>query len=134
MGLVALRKYFLRYFGLPRPMVLRQEVFSDTPNEEGRYYVRIWKGVPYYVQPTVWNRWGPAAWLTWALGLPLPGDDGETYYPGGFDVANLGPRYFEGKGRKSVGECVDVLEKEHRGQCPFGSNSNQSKLHFRGQF
>ncbi|PYH54061.1 oleate hydratase [Aspergillus niger CBS 101883] len=122
-GLVALRKYFLRYLHLPRPMILRQEVFSDTPNEDGRYYVQIWKGMPYYVQPTMWNRWGPAAWLTWALGLPLPGDDGDTYYPRGFDVADLGPRQFEGRGRKSVGEYVDVLEKEHKGQCPFGGRT-----------
>ncbi|SPB42829.1 unnamed protein product [Aspergillus niger] len=127
-GLVALRKYFLRYLHLPRPMILRQEVFSDTPNEDGRYYVQIWKGMPYYVQPTMWNRWGPAAWLTWALGLPLPGDDGDTYYPRGFDVADLGPRQFEGRGRKSVGEYVDVLEKEHKGQCPFGGRSDQPEI------
>ncbi|PYI04552.1 67 kDa myosin-cross-reactive antigen family protein [Aspergillus sclerotiicarbonarius CBS 121057] len=100
-GIVALRRFVLRYLALPRPEFLRLEVFSKAPNEQGRYHVRVWKGMPYYVQPTVWNRWGPGAWLSWALGLPLPGDEGDTYYPHGFDLADLGPRYFEGRGRKS---------------------------------
>ncbi|PWY94240.1 67 kDa myosin-cross-reactive antigen family protein [Aspergillus sclerotioniger CBS 115572] len=107
-GIVGLRRFVLRYLAPPRPDFLRLEVFSRTPNEKGRYYVRVWKGMPYYVQPTFWNRWGPGAWVTWAVGLPLPGDEGDTYYPHGFDLADLGPRYFEGKGRQSVREIEDA--------------------------
>ncbi|RAK99539.1 uncharacterized protein BO80DRAFT_359089 [Aspergillus ibericus CBS 121593] len=124
-GIVAIRRFVLRYLALPRPEFLRLEVFSTAPNEEGRYYVRVWKGMPYYVQPTVWNRWGPAGWLTWALGLPLPGDKGDTFYPQGFNLADLGPRYFEGRGRMSVREIEDVLDKERRGQCPFGESQGR---------
>lgn len=47
--------------------------------------------MPYYVRPTVWNRWGPDAWLSRIMGLPLPGDEGERYFPGGYRVRDVGP-------------------------------------------
>lgn len=53
------------------------------------------------------------------MGMPLPGDDDDKYYPHGFDLEDLGPKYFEGKGRKSVAEIRELLKKERRGQAPF---------------
>lgn len=81
----------------------------DEPNEHGRYYIRLWEGLPYYVKPTFWNRWGPAAWFSRLVGLPVPGDDGDKYYPHGYDTQDLGPKYFEGKGRKTMQEIKDEL-------------------------
>ncbi|KAL4733078.1 streptococcal 67 kDa myosin-cross-reactive antigen like family-domain-containing protein [Aspergillus similis] len=118
-SLVAIRKFYLRYLALPRPNFQRIDIFTDEPNEYGRYYVNVYEAIPYYVKPTIWNRWGPGAWVRWAMGMPLPGDEDDKYYPHGFDLEDLGPKYFEGKGRKSVAEIRELLKKERRGQAPF---------------
>ncbi|PLB45065.1 67 kDa myosin-cross-reactive antigen family protein [Aspergillus steynii IBT 23096] len=113
-SLMDMRKFFLRYLSLPRPYFLRSDVFTDQPNEYGRFYVRVWVAAPYYVQPTFLNRWGPGAWVSRMLGLPLPGDEGDKYYPNGYDTADLGPKYFEGRGRKTEARVppnrVHILE------------------------
>ncbi|CBF86643.1 uncharacterized protein ANIA_10293 [Aspergillus nidulans FGSC A4] len=118
-SLVAIRKFYLRYIALPRLNFQRIDIFTDEPNEYGRYYVNIYEAIPYYVKPTIWNRWGPGAWVRWAMGMPLPGDDDDKYYPHGFDLEDLGPKYFEGKGRRSVAEIRELLKKKRRGQAPF---------------
>ncbi|KAI9374121.1 streptococcal 67 kDa myosin-cross-reactive antigen like family-domain-containing protein [Aspergillus egyptiacus] len=128
-SLVAARKFYLRYLALPRAKFQRIDVFQDEPNEYGRYYVKVYEAIPYYVKPTIWNRWGPAAWVRWALRMPLPGDDGDKYYPQGFDLEDLGPKYFEGKGRKSVAEIRDRLKKARQGRQPFTSTCDLSALH-----
>ncbi|KUL87981.1 hypothetical protein ZTR_03962 [Talaromyces verruculosus] len=117
--LLATRKYFLRYVALPRPYFLRNDVFTHQPDENGRNYVKIWDAVPYYVKPTIWNRWGPAAWLKRLQGLPLPGDDGDKYFPQGYDTLDVGPRHFRGKGRAQMEEYRTQLLEERKGQCPF---------------
>lgn len=108
-SLIGTRKFFLRHLSLPRPYFLRSDIFTDEPNEYGRFYVRVWVAAPYYVRPTFLNRWGPGAWISRMLGLPLPGDEDDKYYPNGYDTADLGPKYFEGKGRKSVQDIKDEL-------------------------
>ncbi|EAU31828.1 conserved hypothetical protein [Aspergillus terreus NIH2624] len=110
-ALLQARRFCLRHLSLPRPYFLRQDVFMDEPNEHGRYYIRLWEGLPYYVKPTFWNRWGPAAWFSRLVGLPVPGDDGDKYYPHGYDTQDLGPKYFEGKGRKTMQEIKDELAR-----------------------
>jgi hypothetical protein len=114
-----LRRFFLRYLALPRPNFMRLDVFTEKPNEHGRNYVNVYEGAPFYVQPTVWNRWGPVAWFKWAMGQPLPGDDGDKYYPQGYYTPDLGPKYFEGKGRKELEVIKDRLRMQRTGQCPF---------------
>ncbi|KAL4861889.1 hypothetical protein BDV12DRAFT_207670 [Aspergillus spectabilis] len=118
-SLVSIRKFYLRYLALPRANFQRIDIFTDEPNEYGRYYVNLYEAIPYYVKPTIWNRWGPGAWVSWAMGMPLPGDEDDKYYPRGFDLEDLGPKYFEGKGRKTVAEIRELLKKERRGQAPF---------------
>ncbi|KAF9888618.1 hypothetical protein FE257_008550 [Aspergillus nanangensis] len=107
--IITARRFYLRYLSLPRPRFMRQDVFMDEPNEHGRYNVRLWEGLPYYAKPTLWNRWGPGAWMARLMGMPVPGDDGDKYYPHGYDTQDLGPRYFEGKGRKTVQDIKDDL-------------------------
>ncbi|OQD83001.1 hypothetical protein PENANT_c018G02757 [Penicillium antarcticum] len=114
-----LRQLCLRYLALPRPSFMRLDVFTEKPNEHGRNWVLIYEGAPFYVQPTIWNRWGPVAWFKWALGQPLPGDDGDKYYPQGYYTPDLGPKYFEGKGRKELEAIQETLRQERMGQCPF---------------
>ncbi|KAJ5890390.1 uncharacterized protein N7473_006618 [Penicillium subrubescens] len=114
-----LRKLFLRYLALPRPNFMRLDVFTEKPNKYGRNYVLFYEGAPFYVQPTIWNRWGPVAWFKWALGQPLPGDDGDKYYPQGYYTPDLGPKYFEGKGWKEVEAIKESIKQQRLGQCPF---------------
>ncbi|KAJ5757257.1 uncharacterized protein N7511_007439 [Penicillium nucicola] len=114
-----LRQLYLRYLALPRPNFMRLDVFAEKANKHGRNWVLIYEGAPFYVQPTIWNRWGPVAWFKWALGQPLPGDDGDKYYPQGYYTADLGPKYFEGKGRKELEVIQETLRQERMGQCPF---------------
>ncbi|KAJ5120992.1 uncharacterized protein N7515_008953 [Penicillium bovifimosum] len=113
------RRLYLRYLALPRPNFMRMDVFTDKPNEHGRNWVTIYEGAPYYVKPTIWNRWGPVAWFKWAVGQPLPGDDGDKYYPKGYRTQDLGPKYFEGKGWKEVELIKETLRQQRTGQCPF---------------
>ncbi|RAQ44109.1 hypothetical protein AFGD_011356 [Aspergillus flavus] len=75
---LVVRKYILRYLVLPRPLLFRQLRVNPDPEERSPHRVRIWEAYPYYVAPTLWNRWGPYAWITWAQGRPLPGDDGDS--------------------------------------------------------
>jgi len=92
---------------------------SDKPDEHGRYFLFDSDGAPFYVKPTFMNRWGPGAWISWLRGLPLPGDDGDTYYPQGYFIPDVGPKAFEGKGRDYFQKTMERLEKERTGQCPF---------------
>lgn len=59
------------------------------------------------------------AWLKGALGHPLPGDAGDKYYPQGYYTPDLGPKYFEGKGRKELELIKERLREQRLGQCPF---------------
>ncbi|KAH1957508.1 hypothetical protein CDV57_07850 [Aspergillus fumigatus] len=116
---VVIRRLYLRYLALPRPYLMRRDVFTEKPNEYGRHHVQVWNGMPYYVRPTLWNRWGPLAWVQRLMGLPLPGDDGDRFYPRGYYTPDVGPKYFEGKGRKSLEEIKEKLRMQRTGESPF---------------
>ncbi|KAL4894010.1 hypothetical protein BDV59DRAFT_176635 [Aspergillus ambiguus] len=117
--LLSARQFALRYLALPRPYFLRNTMFTEEQDEHERVFITKWDAAPYYVKPTFWNRWGPTAWLTWALGLPLPGDEGDKYYPQGYYIPDVGPKYFEGKGRKALDKTIEELQTSRTGQCPF---------------
>ncbi|KAG2415461.1 hypothetical protein HFD88_006652 [Aspergillus terreus] len=117
--LLSARQFALRYLALPRPYFLRFSNFTEEQDENERVFITQWDAAPYYVKPTFWNRWGPVAWLTWALGLPLPGDGGDKYYPQGYFIPDVGPKYFEGKGRKALNQTIEELKTSRTGKCPF---------------
>lgn len=118
-GLLTMRKLVLRYLAPPRPYFLRYASFTEKPDENDRFFLTQWEAAPYYVKPTFWNRWGPMAWLTWIMGRPLPGDEGEKYYPSGYSIQDVGPRYFEGKGKKVLEETMEEFKGFRTGKCPF---------------
>ncbi|KAJ5531913.1 hypothetical protein N7494_008465 [Penicillium frequentans] len=118
-SMLQLRRLYLRYVALPRPTFMRLDVFTEEPNENGRNFVLFYEGAPFYVQPTIWNRWGPVALFKRALGQPLPGDGGDKYYPQGYYTPDLGPKYFEGKGRKELEFIKESIRMQRTGQCPF---------------
>ncbi|OKL60038.1 hypothetical protein UA08_04528 [Talaromyces atroroseus] len=119
--LFGIRKVILRHLSLPRPEFLRFRNFADKPDPKtGAYHVVTWDAEPYYVKPTLWNRWlSPAAIVARLMRFPLPGDQGDKYYPQGYDLANMGPKTFDGKGKEYMASEMRTLEKERRGQCPF---------------
>ena len=118
-AVLSARRFAMRYLALPRPYFLRYTTYTDKPDEHGRIFVTEWDAAPYYAKPSFRHRWGPAAWLTWVLGLPLPGDQGAKYYPQGYYIPDVGPTYFEGKGRKSLETTMEELKVSRTGGCPF---------------
>ncbi|KAJ6018285.1 hypothetical protein N7451_001664 [Penicillium sp. IBT 35674x] len=115
-SMLQLRRLYLRYVALPRPTFMRLDVFTDETNENGRNMVLFYEGAPFYVQPTIWNRWGPVALFKRALGQPLPGDGGNKYYPQGYYTPDLGRKYFEGKGRKELELIKESIRIQRTGQ------------------
>jgi hypothetical protein len=116
---LVVRKYVLKYIALPRPSFLRYKSLEDHPDDQGRRAFVKYDADPFYVRPTLWNRWGPSAWLPRLRGLPLPGDDGDTYHPGGYLIPEIGPDAFFGKGKAEADETKARLLKERTGGCPF---------------
>lgn len=72
--------------------------------------------MPYYVRPTLWNRYGPSAWGPRLMGLPLPGDG----MPEEYRIDELGPDAMKGRGKEWASECVDRLKVSRKGGCIFG--------------
>ncbi|WEW55834.1 hypothetical protein PRK78_001267 [Emydomyces testavorans] len=119
-NIFAIRKLVLRYLALTRPECLRVRRITTDPAEKSPHFVLSWEGAPFYVKPTLWNRWGPSARIKRLLQLPLPGDEDETYFPGGYYTPDVGPRAFVGKGGEYVEQTTARLKAERKGQCPFG--------------
>ncbi|KAL2414256.1 ER-bound oxygenase mpaB' [Exophiala dermatitidis] len=116
-GFMGLRKLYLGYLALPRPWAMRPKLLSEKPDRKGRRYVLRWNTMPVYVKPTLWNRWGPGALVNMLLGVPRPGDQG--MYPEGFEVKDVGPPVFVGKGSKEMDATKQRLQNAQRGGCPF---------------
>lgn len=114
-----IRKILLRYLALPRPYFMRYRSLTDDPTKDGRYFLTKYDACPYYVQPTWWARWSPSGWITWMMGLPLPGDEGQKYHPNGYRIQEVGPDNMRGKGAKRFEEMRSSLEKTRTGSCPF---------------
>ncbi|KAL8849649.1 MAG: hypothetical protein Q9221_005416 [Calogaya cf. arnoldii] len=113
------RKYLLRYFFLPRPYIFRVNALEER-GPDGRRSLSLWEAAPYYVKPTIWRRWGPGAWVSRLMGLPVPGDEGAKYYPEGYKFPEVGPKVFLGKGEESAKVTVHDLAQIRTGGCPFG--------------
>lgn len=109
------RRWWLRWLALPR--WIKNPLIGDEVTREGRRHFLKWDTLPVYIKPTLWNRWGPGAWLAWSMGIPLPGDRGMA--PEGFLTKDVGPRAFEGKGYAEAEKTKERLRKERTGGCPF---------------
>lgn len=53
------------------------------------------------------------------MGLPVPGDEGDKYFPKGYKTLEMGPKAFQGKGGEEVKEEVERLKGFRMGGCPF---------------
>ena len=74
---------------------------------------------PYYIKPGFLNRWGPEAWFVYLNKGYIPGSDSEQFYPNGYNILEVGPRRFEGKGIKEMDATAEKLRSERPVGCPF---------------
>jgi hypothetical protein len=98
---------------------MRFTILAKEADKEGRRGLTKYDAHPFYVKPTLQNRWGPSAWVSWSLGLALPGDDGDKYHPRGFLTSEVGPKNFFGKGQAVVEKEKSRIRVERTGKCPF---------------
>ena len=113
------RRFFLRYFSLPRPYFMRSRNLSDEPSKEGKYFMTRWETVPWYVKPTLRNRWSLQSWWSWIMRQPYPGADGDKYRPNGYKIPEIGPRSMQGRGGEYMKESKERIVTERMKGCPF---------------
>ena len=117
--LFTIRRFFIRYLHFPRPSFLRVQNVAEEISKDGNHYLQRWESAPWYVRPTLWNRYGAAAWISWSLGLPVPGDEGGKYWPRGYKIQEIGPDRMRGRGEEYVRESKEKLVAERMKGCPF---------------
>ncbi|KAI0450560.1 hypothetical protein F5B21DRAFT_426237 [Xylaria acuta] len=116
--LLVLRRFYLRYLALPRFFAVRR--YGEPDPKTGRMNMRLPYGNhPFYVKPTIWNRWGPKAWAIWLYGGKIPGDNPGQYMPQGYLWTDLGPKNRMGLGVEEMGVDIDKLKSTDRRGCPF---------------
>ncbi|GAP82441.2 putative dephospho- kinase [Rosellinia necatrix] len=117
--LLLMRSLFLRYLALPRLWPVAR-IGAPADPATGRMNLRFPYGnYPFYVRPTLWNRWGPGAWAVWLYGAKVPGDDPDEYMPQGYLWTDLGPRNRMGQGAEEMQADVKRMTATSRGGCPF---------------
>ncbi|KXJ86831.1 hypothetical protein Micbo1qcDRAFT_190374 [Microdochium bolleyi] len=113
-----LRRFFLRHFALPRFSEFKRLEQADP--KTGRMFLTEAHGnYPFYLKPTLWNRWGPKAWLVKAYGGFVPGDDPKQYFSQGYKFEELGPVNQIGKGVEEMNADVKRMAEGGRSGCPF---------------
>ena len=122
-ALLRTRRWVLRYLALPRPEWMRVRFVSEEKTREGRYHAMKYDALPFYVEGTVWNRFGPGAWLGWLLGIPLPGSQGGKYSPEGYRINEVGPS--PSMGREYWEEMKKSVEEVGRRTCPMEVDSKK---------
>ncbi|THY00825.1 hypothetical protein D6D03_06254 [Aureobasidium pullulans] len=108
---LATRKSVLRHLTLPRPFAWRKQIVADDVNAHGRIFKLIWDTEPWYVEPTFANRWCLQSWVDWMAGRPIPGDEGEKYFPRGFKSSHMGPAFLVGKGLAQAEKDEDQIRE-----------------------
>ncbi|KAK2612659.1 hypothetical protein QQS21_001276 [Conoideocrella luteorostrata] len=117
--LIWLRQIMMRFFMPPR-LTSRRYVTEPDPIT-GRMHSTHYVKEPWYNRPTLWARWGPAAWGTWILGGLLPGDGGVDLKPEGFLFEDIGPKAKMGLGVKEMKTIQETVYARAvaSGRCPF---------------
>ncbi|KAG2414548.1 hypothetical protein HFD88_003739 [Aspergillus terreus] len=114
------RKVILRYLALPRPSFLAVKLVHDTPNPATQLYNFERMGLqPWYIRPTIWSKWGPAALLVRVFGGKMPGSRGDRYQPQGYDLLTIGPEPQKGKGLEEMNLDIEVIKARGVATCPF---------------
>ena len=111
-SILIIRRLILTHLALPRLESMRRVYVTDKKTQQGTYYTTYYDALPYYVQPTTMQRWGPGAWIRRLQGLPIPGDS-EEYSPQGFKAVDLGPIMAK-QGQKAMEEKVAIVGRMER--------------------
>ncbi|KAI1845509.1 hypothetical protein JX266_008367 [Neoarthrinium moseri] len=115
-----LRRLFLRHLSLPRVVRLKRHQ-EDTDAVDRPLHINWSYGnYPFYIKPTLWNRWGPGAWAVWLAGGKLPGEEPEEHLPKGFTFTDLGPLNRMGQGAEEMKKDFERMQAKGMGGCPFG--------------
>ncbi|KAJ9095349.1 hypothetical protein QFC21_005715 [Naganishia friedmannii] len=122
---ISIRRFYLRHLALPA--FWSSERTSPDPDPKTGLYQQVdYVTFPYYVRPSLWNRYGPATWPSWLFGVPLPGDEGVKYRPEGYSLEEIGPERMEGKGKEWMEEdrrwCQEMMGASI---CPFATMMRQ---------
>ncbi|KAK6071497.1 hypothetical protein SCUP515_07893 [Seiridium cupressi] len=115
-----LRKLALRHLALPRFTPLRRHNESTDSVDEPLQLSWSYGNYPFYVRPTLWNRWGPGAWAIWLYGGKVPGDQPREYMSRGYKFEDLGPVNCTGKGGDEMKADFERMKTKGMGGCPFG--------------
>ncbi|KAM0807802.1 putative ER-bound oxygenase mpaB/mpaB'/Rubber oxygenase catalytic domain-containing protein [Seiridium cardinale] len=115
-----LRKLALRHLALPRFTPLRRHNESTDSVDDPLQLSWSYGNYPFYVRPTLWNRWGPGAWAIWLYGGKVPGDQPREYMSRGYKFEDLGPVNCTGKGGDEMKADVERMKTKGMGGCPFG--------------
>ncbi|KAE9581874.1 hypothetical protein CGMCC3_g2379 [Colletotrichum fructicola] len=114
------RKLYLRHLSLPRPTSSAVRLVDDAANPQSKLYNFQRKVLqPWYMKPTFWSTWGPAALLLRSLGAKAPGSQGDRYYPQGYDLMTIGPEPQKGKGIEEMTSDIETIKGRGVATCPF---------------
>jgi hypothetical protein len=111
------RRIVLRYLCLPRLSYVK--FFSEPDPRSGRVQHFDYLVQPYYIAPTLWNRWGPEALVTRILGGHVPGSGGPQLFPQGFLFEDIGPAATLGRSKAEMTEWERTLRETRPSGCPF---------------
>ncbi|XP_044720154.1 Dephospho-CoA kinase [Hirsutella rhossiliensis] len=115
------RKLCMRFLALPRSIAT--DYISEPDIKTGRMHHYHYLKEPWYLPATIWNRWGPLAWLVWATGGMIPGDGGPAMKPEGFLFEDLGPKGKMGKGIEATAHLAEVAQGKLSKGCPFSRSA-----------
>lgn len=79
--------------------------------------MNLMDAVPFYVRPTLWNRYGPWSWLARAIGVPLP-ENGKLGSEG-FKAEEVGPEAMKGQGQEFARQAREHIAEIRTRGCPF---------------
>jgi hypothetical protein len=107
---VAIRRFVLRHFCLPRPYFRRVKWFSEKPDPRtGCFHSLRYTAHPWYIKPTFSARWKLTSWVLWLAGGVIPGDEGDRYRPQGYCIAKIGPDALEDKGHEEMAKTRETI-------------------------
>ena len=98
---------------------MRVHDITDEPSKDGTYFMKAWEAVPWYVRPTIRNRNSLQSWMSWFMGLPIPGDDGGKYWPQGYKINEIGPDFMRGNGGDYAEHSIPKVAAVRMAGCPF---------------
>lgn len=114
------RRWIIKHLCLPRPKWWTFPMVQDADKKTGRFFAPSYLAHPYYVKPTVYSRWGPAALYSRMIGGKLPGDEGCKYYPDGYVISEVGPDAQRGKGKDFMDLQKERIAKARGCPMAFG--------------